>query len=88
MYNYCQLGWPTAIDELGSNVIMIYPNPTKDVFNIDTRLDIEVEVYDLNGRRIIKDNAKRISLEGYPNGLYNLIIKVGEKQFNTKVIKQ
>ena len=88
MYDYCLQGWPTSIDELGANVILVYPNPTNDIFNIDTRLDIEVEVYDINGRRISSDNKKRISLAGYPNGLYNLIIKVADKQFNTRIIKQ
>jgi len=88
MYDYCQLGWPTAINELGSNMIIIYPNPTNDIFNIDTRLDIEVEVYDMMGKMVISTKNKRISLKDYSNGLYNIILKLEDKQFSTKVIKQ
>jgi hypothetical protein len=88
MYDYCQQGWPTAIEDISNNAILVYPNPTKDVFNIDTRLDIEVEVYDINGRKIISERSKRISLAGYPNGVYNLTIIYNDMRFNKRVIKQ
>ena len=88
MYDYCQLGWPTSIDELGDKAIMIYPNPSKDIFNIETRLDIETEIYDLTGKRIISTKDKRISLAGYPSGIYNMIIIYNELRINKRVIKQ
>ena len=89
MYDYCQQGWPVSVDELaGSGTIVVYPNPSEDIFNIDTRLDIEVEIYDLTGRAIIKSKDKRISLAGYPSGVYNMIIIHNELRFNKRVIKQ
>ena len=88
MYDYCQQGWPTGIDDINSKMIMVYPNPSKDVFNIETRLDIEVEVYDLNGRRILKENTKRINLAGYPNGVYNMIILYDELRITKRIVKQ
>ncbi len=88
MYNYCEEGWPTSLDESGTNSILIFPNPSKDLFNIETRLDIEVEVYDLNGRRILKEKSKRISLAGYPSGMYNMIIIYDKMRWNKRVIKQ
>jgi hypothetical protein len=88
MYNYCQEGWPVGIDDIDSKIIMVYPNPSKDVFNIETRLDIEVEVYDLNGRRIMKENSKRISLAGYPSGVYNMIIIHDGLRINKRIVKQ
>ena len=88
MYDYCQQGWPTNVNDIENNMIIIYPNPTKDIFNIDTRLDIEVEVYDMQGRKIISERTKRVSLAGWPNGVYNLTIIYDEIRFNTRVIKQ
>ena len=88
MYDYCQLGWPTSIDENGQNAIIIYPNPSKDIFIIDTRLDVEVEVYDMRGRTIIKERTKRINLAEYPNGIYHMTIIYDNLRYSKKVIKQ
>ena len=88
MYDYCQLGWPTSLEDISSMGIMVYPNPTGDILNIDTRLEVEVEIYDLMGKLITKENSKRINLSKYPNGVYNLILIYNNKRFTTRVIKQ
>jgi hypothetical protein len=88
MYDYCQLGWPTSVDDISSMGIIVYPNPTGNILNIDTRLDIEVEIYDITGRLMIKDKSKRIDLTDYSNGVYNLILIYNDKRFTTRVIKQ
>ena len=61
---------------------------SKDIFIIDTRLNVEVEVYDLQGRQIIKEKTKIINLAGYPSGVYNLTITYDLMRFNKRVIKQ
>ena len=88
MYDYCQNGWPTSIDEISSMGIMVYPNPTGDMLNIDTRLDIEVEIYDLTGQLVTREKSKRIDMTSYSNGVYNLIIIYNDKRFSARVIKQ
>jgi hypothetical protein len=88
MYDYCQAGWPTSIDDITSMGIMVYPNPTGDMLNIDTRLDIEVEIYDLTGKLMTKEKSKRIDMTSYSNGVYNLILIYNNKRFNSRVIKQ
>ena len=88
MYDYCQLGWPTSIEDISSMGIVVYPNPTGDVLNIDTRLDVEVEIYDMTGRLMIKEDSKRIDLSNYTNGVYNLILIYNNKRFTTRVVKQ
>ena len=88
MYNYCQDGWPTTIEDISSLGIVVYPNPTSDIINIETRLEIEVEVYDIMGKLLISKDSKRIDLSEYSNGIYNLILIYNNKRFNTKVIKQ
>ena len=89
MYDYCQLGWPTSIPDISALGIAIYPNPTKDVLTIETRLDIQIEVHDLMGKLLIKTkNINRLDLSDLSNGLYNLSIIHEEKRYNKQIIKQ
>mgnify|MGYP001191985039 FL=1 len=89
MYDYCQLGWPTSIEEAGSGTILVYPNPTSNILNIDTRLDVDVEVYDMMGRKIISEkNTKRIDFTSVENGIYNMVILYNELRITKRVIKQ
>ena len=91
MYDYCSQGWPVSVEELtGSGTsIIIYPNPTKDILNIDTRLDVDVEVYDLLGKQIIKkQNTKRIDVSPLSPGIYNMIIIYDKMRWNKKLIKE
>tara|TARA_R110000782_G_scaffold151613_1_gene244272 strand:- start:921 stop:1334 length:414 start_codon:yes stop_codon:yes gene_type:complete len=88
MYDYCQEGWPTSIEDIASLGIVVYPNPTKDIVTIETRLEIEVVVYDIMGKVMINQKTKRVDMSNYPTGMYNLVLIHNNKRFNTKVIKQ
>jgi len=89
MYDYCQLGWPTAVENISSLGIVVYPNPTKNVITIETRLEIKIEVYDIMGKLLIKEeNTKRLDLSDLSNGLYNLSIIYNNKRYNKQIIKQ
>jgi len=89
MYDYCQNGWPTSIDEIGGQGIVVYPNPTKNILNIDTRLDIDVEVYDMMGKLMISEqNSNRIDFTSVPSGIYNMIILHKDIRITKRVIKQ
>ena len=89
MYDYCQLGWPTSIPDVSALGIAVYPNPTKDVLTIETRLDIQIEVHDLMGKLLIKTkNVNRLDLSDLSNGLYTLSIIHEEKRYNKQIIKQ
>ena len=89
MYDYCQLGWPTGINDLSALGIVIYPNPTKDILTIDTHLEIEVEVIDMQGRVLIKEhNASRLDLSELAPGAYNIIVIHNSNRYNKRVIKQ
>ena len=53
-------------DELNTQSLLAYPNPVKDVLNIQTKLDIKfVEVYNLAGQKVlnkeISDNKLNVS---------------------------
>ena len=89
MYDYCTQGWPTNIQDISSLGIVVYPNPTKDIVTIETRLNIEIELYDITGRLIIKEeNIKRIDMNTFTPGIYNMIIIYQDKRFINKIIKQ
>ena len=87
MYEYCAYGWPVGIDELEGSDIVVYPNPTKDIFTMETRLNIKVELYNMMGKIIKLDDSRRVDLSNYPDGIYNLIIKYDKIVINKKVIK-
>ena len=89
MYDYCQQGWPTAIEDISALGIVVYPNPSKNLINIETRLKIEVEIYDIMGRLLIEEeNSKRLDISDLANGLYNLSIIYNNKRYSEQIIKQ
>ena len=88
MYDYCTQGWPTSVDEIGESGIIIYPNPTENTLNIETRLDVEIELWDMAGRKILNTNDIRIDLSNLNSGVYNLIIIYDNIRFNKRVVKQ
>ena len=89
MYDYCQSGWPTGVDDLSIIGVVIYPNPTTGILRISTRLEMQLRVLDMNGRLIIDEsNPQVIDLSDYSDGLYNIIVNVNDKQYFNKIIKQ
>ena len=89
MYNYCEFGWPISLDDLSNQGVVVYPNPTTNILNISTRLDIKVKVINMKGKIIFNnDNIDKIDLSSYAIGVYNLIIETNDKQYIKKIIKQ
>ena len=89
MYDYCQSGWPTGVDDLSIIGVVIYPNPTTGILRVSTRLEMQLRVLDMNGRLIIDEsNPQVIDLSDYSDGLYNIIVNVNDKQYFNKIIKQ
>ena len=89
MYDYCQQGWPLSVEDISTIGIVVYPNPTKDIITIETRLDIEVELYDLTGSKIFEgENINRLDLSKLPDGIYNMSILYNNVRYSKKVVKQ
>ncbi|MCQ2280238.1 MAG: Omp28-related outer membrane protein [Bacteroidales bacterium] len=71
--------------------ISIYPNPTHDIINIATDLNIQqVEVYNMQGQRVAAEmgNVNSISLNGLANGLYLLKVTTENGVSTYKVNKK
>lgn len=91
MYHKIKEQTYTLINETGQtlNSINVYPNPSKNIFNIDIENDLNSEcilqVYDPDGQMILKDKIfdshYNFDLSSYGSGLYMLVCIL-----NTQVI--
>ena len=87
-YNYCDSSWsgPIPARSPSSESIVVYPNPTSDIVNINKNVDINV--YNILGDMIIsKQNINVLDLSYLNSGTYNLQIIYDNKIFNKIIIK-
>ncbi len=84
---------PTDIEETDATTLslIVYPNPTTDDVNVfmnESKLESEINVYDLNGKQVISTEVAgavtKIPTSILPNGMY--IVKSGER--TAKFIKK
>lgn len=80
--------WDAIDEEADQNCV--YPNPGKDVLNIEVRDAVDrVEVYDLTGRKVFENkilgNQIAVNTEAWPSGIY--FWKVYSTSGSTALIK-
>ena len=75
--------------------VIVYPNPSSDVFNIDVQLSgkgvTEVQVYDMAGRLIENRQVNSNSFEicrNYASGIYNVIVTQDANLKSLRVMKK
>lgn len=89
LYAYCEEGWPLDIDELAFNNIIIYPNPTDNIVNIRSNLDITYSLYDFSGKILIENSNKEvIDMTPYANGVYLIQVNYNNRTYRRKIIKE
>ena len=90
LYNYCELnGGNVGIGEYGDTQIIIYPNPTIDLINITSNLQINASLYNIMGQSIFNGtDVKQIDMRAFSAGVYTLIITYNDLRFMKKIIKQ
>jgi len=88
----CLLNTSTETDSHSENTMLIFPNPTVDIVNLQVDYDLiqEVSLFDFSGRPIINhtevsQNRMQIDLGELDNGTYVLKIKTEQKQL-TKIL--
>lgn len=83
---------PTAVENVAAENITIYPNPVRDLLNIETSQTISNSViYNLAGQcqKIVRGNEKTIDVNGMASGMYILQLQTVDGQKNTQLfIKQ
>ncbi len=83
-----------AADEFSSINVSVFPNPSIDHWTVTTNSDIitEISVYDLLGKKIIKEepNTTRFDIQAsnLKTGIYITTIKTVQGQETIKLIKQ
>ncbi|MBT5089767.1 MAG: T9SS type A sorting domain-containing protein, partial [Flavobacteriales bacterium] len=94
---------PTAIKVEGTttiNNLSIYPNPSRDIFNVsftsDSKQDLRVRILNVIGEELINDNleqfigeyTKAIDLTKNAKGIYLLEIETNDGIINKKLVLQ
>lgn len=83
-----------AVKTIHNNVkVLVYPNPTKSILNIELEGYNEqfvAGISDLNGKVLLNTNASQLNIEGLATGIYYLSIHgvKGELISVSKVVKQ
>ena len=73
-----------------NNLFNIYPNPTNDIINIDTKGNsqyLSANVYDIFGKLLINTSNNKIGLNKFEDGVYILEIKTPKNTYTTRIIK-
>ncbi len=75
---------PVSVEESNEFIanidINIYPNPTSDIINIESKESISnIELYNLSGELLSKQNGLTIDAANLSNGTYFIKMQVGEK---------
>ena len=90
LYNYCdENGVLTDLIEYGENEIIISPNPTNDIINITSNLQVDMLLYNSIGQLVFQgNNIQQINMNTFESGIYNLILTHNDLQFTKKIVKQ
>ena len=69
--------------------IQIFPNPTKNIFHIRGDNITQIEILNMSGALIFKNNSTtRIDMSNYKNGIYLVRIKEGNRTIVKKLVKE
>lgn len=75
----------TGIEEKPINTIQIYPNPAQDYFVVDGGKlnNVQVELFDISGRRVLHQkvttNQEAVDVSGLANGVYIAVVSSGRQ---------
>jgi secreted trypsin-like serine protease len=79
----------TDIPIINQSSVNIYPNPTTGVFQVESKDNFEIEVFNNLGRLINRSsNNKKIDISTQPKGIYLIRIKTNNQILTIKLIKK
>ena len=81
-----------SVEEWKRDLVNVFPNPANDVLNINLRghKANALEIYDIGGKSVMRKEAPLpaiISISGLPAGIYQLLIRLDDGIFSTRIIK-
>ena len=77
-------------DEIAAKKSSVYPNPTRNVINIDSFAKVNrVSIFNIDGKKLQEESSSKIDLSNLPSGNYLLKIDFADGKSETqKVIKK
>jgi hypothetical protein len=76
------------IDLTNTDEIKVLPNPCHDIIHIKSQNNIQqFEIFDINGKFVLKSNEKLIDISTLKNGMYKCFITMEDKIYTTSIIK-
>lgn len=80
----------TAVEQNKIHDIKIYPNPSNNIFNLESSEEIlEIKLFNSIGQEIkIQPLEKSIDLSNYPAGIYCLVIEISNAVVKSTLIKK
>lgn len=77
----------TAIDQVKTDLLELFPNPAKNEFIIKNAINPEVSIFSLDGKKLlVSKNSNRINISQISNGSYLISIKEGDSSTVHKLI--
>ncbi|MFA6925149.1 MAG: T9SS type A sorting domain-containing protein [Bacteroidales bacterium] len=75
--------------------INVFPNPTTGIINISYEnlfhKKLLIKIHDIVGRIVYSDeieNSASLDINGFPNGMYFMVLSDGDKKYTIKLIKE
>ena len=84
-----------SVDEFETNNFVVFPNPSKGIFNIKTKMQstFDLNIYDVSGKLILQqkdvktnNNMHQINISNYASGVYFLDINNDGSKITKKLI--
>ena len=79
-----------AISEYSASVVKMYPNPVKDILQIDTQgKEINsIEIYNTQGQLVLRKKANVIDVKEIPTGVYSITVITREERVTKRFVKE
>ncbi|WDF45936.1 T9SS type A sorting domain-containing protein [Chryseobacterium sp. KACC 21268] len=77
------------INILSNSDLVIYPNPTSDYVTVLNENVKDINVFDFNGRSVLRSSSKKVDLSNLPRGVYILNATLNNgKSISKKVVRK
>jgi hypothetical protein len=75
--------------DFNTNTLSVYPNPVKDLININTIDNVKnVTIFNVNGQKVLEiANYSQINVSNLPTGMYFLNIKTNQRNQVIRILK-
>lgn len=88
--NFSVSNSPLSLNENDEMAVLIYPNPTSGILNVQTKNNLDITIFDLTGKQVFNttnvSNGNQIDLSALHTGLYLVKMNDGINNSTQKLI--